>query len=199
MLVSRFITLALSLVAFCLPAAGQTSWPNRPIKIVVAAAPGGTFDVLARLIQEPLSKELGQPVVVEYKPGAGGAIGLQYMSNQPSDGYTYLLHGSSIVTVQLTQPKPPYDTLRDYASIGLLGTSPMILVAHKSQPATLGEFVKNAREHPGKLEWGTTSIGGVGQLAAEAFHQSAGIKGMVMVSYAGAAPGMTALAAGEIK
>ena len=104
---SRFITLALALIVCCLPAVGQTSWPNRPIKIVVAAAPGGTFDVLARLIQEPLSKELGQPVVLEYKPGAGGVIGLQYMLNQSSDGNTYLLHGSSIVTVQLTQPKPP--------------------------------------------------------------------------------------------
>ena len=172
---------ALLALAAAGPVLAQSDWPQRPIKFIVPAAAGGTNDVLGRYIQEPLQKILGQPVVMEYKAGAGGAIASQYVAQQPADGYTFLLHGSGFVTVPLVQKKPSYDALKDFVPVSLLGTSPMVLMAHPSMPATLGEFVQQARATPGSLEWGASALGGVGQLAMEAFHEAAGIHKMVMV------------------
>ncbi|VTU40722.1 Argininosuccinate lyase [Variovorax sp. PBS-H4] len=181
------------------PVLAQSDWPQRPVKFIVPAAAGGTNDVLGRYLQEPLQKILGQPVVMEYKPGAGGAIASQYVAQQPADGYTFLLHGSGFVTVPLVQRKPSYDALKDFVPVTLLGTSPMVLMTHPSMPATLGEFVQQARAKPGSLEWGASALGGVGQLAMEAFHEAAGIHKMVMVPYPGAGPSAQALLAGQTK
>jgi tripartite-type tricarboxylate transporter receptor subunit TctC len=181
------------------PSFAQEAWPQRPIRFIVPAAAGGTNDVLGRYIQEPLQKLLGQPVVMEYKPGAGGAIASQYVAQQPADGYTFLLHGSGLVTVPLVQKKPSYDAIKDFVPVSLLGTSPMVLMTHPSTPATLAGFVQYARAHPGELEWGASALGGVGQLAMEAFHESAGIRKMVMVPYPGAGPSAQALLAGQTK
>lgn len=159
---------ALLALAAAGPVLAQNDWPQRPIKFIVPAAAGGTNDVLGRYIQEPLQKILGQPVVMEYKAGAGGAIASQYVAQQPADGYTFLLHGSGFVTVPLVQKKPSYDALKDFVPVSLLGTSPMVLMTHPSTPATLGEFVHQARANPGSLEWGASALGGVGQLAMEA-------------------------------
>lgn len=190
---------ALLALAAAGPVLAQNDWPQRPIKFIVPAAAGGTNDVLGRYIQEPLQKILGQPVVMEYKAGAGGAIASQYVAQQPADGYTFLLHGSGFVTVPLVQKKPSYDALKDFVPVSLLGTSPMVLMTHPSMPATLGEFVQQARANPGSLEWGASALGGVGQLAMEAFHEAAGIRKMVMVPYPGAGPSAQALLAGQTK
>jgi len=181
------------------PVLAQESWPQRPIKFVVPAAAGGTNDVLGRQLQEPLTRLLGQPIVFEYKPGAGGAIASQYVAQQPADGYTFLLHGSGLVTVPLVQKKPSYDALKDFVPVSLIGTSPMVLMTHTSMPASLGDFVRNAKAHPGSLEWGASALGGVGQLAMEAFHDAADIRKMVMVPYPGAGPAAQALLAGQTK
>jgi tripartite-type tricarboxylate transporter receptor subunit TctC len=180
-------------------AAAQDAWPSRPIRFIVPAAAGGTNDVLGRHLQEPLSKLLGQPVIMEYKAGAGGAIASQYVASQPADGYTFLLHGSGLVTVPLVQKKPSYDAIKDFVSVTMIGTSPMVLMTHPSTPATLKDFVAYARANPGALEWGASALGGVGQLAMEAFHDAAGIKKMVMVPYPGAGPSAQALLAGQTK
>jgi tripartite-type tricarboxylate transporter receptor subunit TctC len=180
-------------------AMAQDAWPSRPIKFIVPAAAGGTNDVLGRFMQESLGKALGQPVVMEYKAGAGGAIASQYVATQPADGYTFLLHGSGLVTVPLVQKKPSYDALKDFVPVALIGTSPMVLMTHPSMPATLAAFVQQARGNPGSLEWGASALGGVGQLAMEAFHESAGIRKMVMVPYPGAGPSAQALLAGQTK
>jgi len=185
--------------ALARPSFAQDTWPQRPIRFIVPAAAGGTNDVLGRYIQDPLQKLLGQPVVMEYKPGAGGAIASQYVAQQPADGHTFLLHGSGLVTVPLVQRKPSYDALKDFVPVSLLGTSPMVLMTHPSMPPTLAGFVKQAREHPGQLEWGASALGGVGQLAMEAFHEAAGIRKMVMVPYPGAGPAAQALLAGQTK
>lgn len=194
----RTLLAALALAA-ALPLHAQDAWPSRPIKFVVPAAAGGTNDVIGRFLQEHLGKTLGQPVVMEYKAGAGGAIASQYVASQPADGYTFLLHGSGLVTVPLVQKKPTYDALKDFVPVSLIGTSPMVLMTHPSTPATLADFVKEARANPGKLEWGSSALGGVGQLAMEAFHEAAGIKGMVMVPFGGAGPSAQALLAGQTK
>jgi len=190
---------ALALAATVPAAHAQDAWPARPIKFVIPAAAGGTNDVLVRFMQESLGKTLGQPVVIEYKAGAGGAIASQYVATQPADGYTFLVHGSGLVTVPLVQKKPLYDALKDFVPVGLIGTSPMVLMTHPSTPATLAAFVQEARANPGKLEWGASALGGVGQLAMEAFHEAAGIKGMVMVPFPGAGPSAQALLAGQTK
>jgi len=180
-------------------ALAQDAWPQRPIRLVIPAAAGGTNDVLGRYLQEPLQKLLGQPVIFEYKPGAGGAIATQFVAQQPADGHTFLLHGSGFVTVPLVQKKPSYDALKDFVPVTLIGTSPMVLMTHPSMPPTLAGFVQQAKASPGSLEWGASALGGVGQLAMEAFHEAAGIRKMVMVPFAGASPSATALLAGQTK
>ena len=190
---------ALLALAAAAPAIAQDGWPQRPIMFVVPAAAGGTNDVLGRHLQEPLTKLLGQPIVFEYKPGAGGAIASQYVAQQPADGYTFLLHGSGLVTVPLVQKKPSYDAIRDFVPVSMIGSSPMVLMTHPSMPATLGGFVQSARSNPGSLEWGASALGGVGQLAMEAFHEAAGIRKMVMVPFGGAGPSAQALLAGQTK
>jgi tripartite-type tricarboxylate transporter receptor subunit TctC len=190
-------TAALALLAGT--ATAQDNWPQRPIRFIVPAAAGGTNDVLGRFLQEPLSKLLGQPVIMEYKAGAGGAIASQYVATQPADGYTFLLHGSGLVTVPLVQKKASYDAIKDFVPVSLIGTSPMVLMTNPSTPANLADFVKYARANPGTLEWGASALGGVGQLAMVAFHDAAGIKNMVMVPYPGAGPAAQALLGGQTK
>ncbi|MDB5827955.1 MAG: uncharacterized protein JWQ73_2175 [Variovorax sp.] len=189
--------------AVLVPLAGalraQGSWPDRPVRFIVPAAAGGTNDVLGRYLQDPLTKALGQPIIIEYKAGAGGAIASQYVANQPADGYTFLLHGSGLVTVPLVQKKPTYDAIRDFVPVTLIGTSPMVLMTNPSTPDNLKDFVEYARANPGKLEWGASALGGVGQLAMVAFQDAAGIKGMVMVPYPGAGPAAQALLTGQTK
>ena len=121
------------------------------------------------------------------------------MVSQPADGYTFLLHGSGLVTVPLVQKKPSYDALKDFVPVSLIGTSPMVLMTHPSTPDNLAAFVREARAKPGSLEWGSSALGGVGQLAMEAFHEAAGIQKMVMVPFSGAGPSAQALLGGQTK
>lgn len=191
----------LSLAALA-PLAGhlhaQDNWPSRPSRIVSAGVAGGTNDVLSRFLLEPLKKLLGQPVVIESKAGAGGAIGVQYVAQQPADGYTLLTHHNGFVTTPLVRASAGY-AVKDLVPVSLRGTSALLLMAHPSMPATLAEFVAFAKARPGKLEWGTGSLGGVGHLATEVFHDMAGIKDMVQVPFAGSAPAIQALVGGQIK
>jgi tripartite-type tricarboxylate transporter receptor subunit TctC len=180
------------------PAFAQ-EWPAKPIRIINPGAAGGTNDVLCRHIAEPFSKLLGQPVVIESKAGAGGVIGVQYVGSQPADGYTLLTHHNGFVTSPLLSPSAHYDPLKDFVPVSLKGAAPLVLMTHPSMPATLAEFVAHARANPGKLEWGTSALGGVGHLACEVFQDMAGIKGMVKVAFSGSAPATQALVGGQIK
>lgn len=177
----------------------QDNWPSRPIRIINPGAAGGTNDVMCRAIAEPLSKMLGQPVLVESKPGAGGVIGTQYLLSQPADGYTIVTNHNGFVTTPLLNPSANYDPLKDFVPVSLKAVAPLVLLTHPSMPATLAEFVAYARANPGKLEWGTSALGGVGHLACELFHDMAGIKGMVRVAFNGSAPSTQALVGGQIK
>ena len=194
-------TLLASAAALALAATGARAadgWPDHPIRFIIPAAAGGTNDVLARFLQEPLARLLGQPIIIDYKAGAGGAIGSQYVASQPADGYTFLVHGSGLVTVPLVQRKPSY-LLKDFVPVSLIGTSPMVLMTNPSTPDNLKDFIAYARAHPGQLEWGASALGGVGQLAMEAFQEAAGIHDMVMVPYPGAGPAAQALLTGQTK
>ncbi len=176
----------------------QDNWPSRSIRIVNPGAAGGTNDVLSRYLAEPLSKILGQPVIIDSRAGAGGAIGTQHVAQQPADGYTILTHHNGFITSPLVRSSSGYEA-KDLVPVSLQGTSPMILMAHPSMPATLAEFVAHARSNPGKLEWGTASLGGVGHLATEVFHDMADIRDQVRVAFSGSAPAIQALLGGQVK
>lgn len=176
----------------------QSDWPSRPIRIVSAGVPGGTNDVLSRYLIEPLSKILGQSVIIDSRPGAGGAIGTQFVAQQPADGYTLLTHHNGFVTTPLVRSNVGYQ-VSDLMPISLQGTSPLLLMAHPSMPDNLADFIAYAKANPGKLEWGTGSMGGVGHLATEVFNDMAGIKDMVQVSFSGSVAAIQALVGGQIK
>lgn len=105
---------------------------------------------------------LGQPVIIDYKAGAGGVVASQHVMSLPADGYTYILRNSGMVTVPLVQKRPSYDPLNDFMAAALIGTSPMVLMANASAPGTLVDFVAHARTNPGGLEWGSSALGGAG-------------------------------------
>ena len=134
------------------------AWPTRTVKVVVPYAPGGVTDTMARVTADRLGKMLGQTFYIENKPGAGGAIGIDYALHSPHDGYTILFVGSTLFTVLPLAQKVNYEPLKDLVPISITGTNGMVLVAAKDAPySTLREFIDYARAHPGKI---TYSSGG---------------------------------------
>jgi tripartite-type tricarboxylate transporter receptor subunit TctC len=195
----HLLSLAAASAALPFHASAQEQWPLKPIRIINPGAPGGTNDVLSRHMVEPLSKLLGQPVLIESKAGAGGVVGVQYLLQQPADGYTILTHHNGLVTAPLVSAGARYDPLKDVVPLSLQGTSPLVLMVHPTMPGTLAEFLAYARANPGKLEWGTAALGGVGHLTTEVFNDAVGIKDTVRVAYPGSAPAIQALVSGQIK
>ncbi|MFZ5779501.1 MAG: Bug family tripartite tricarboxylate transporter substrate binding protein [Pseudomonadota bacterium] len=175
-------------------------YPDKPIRLVVPYAPGGTTDIMARTLQEPLSKALGQPVIVDNKAGAAGAIGTAQVANAPPDGYTLIFgnNGPSAI-VPLIQKGVGYDPVKDFAPVSLVSVAPMTLVVHPSVPAsTVNELIAYARKQPDGLEYGTAGAGSLGHLATELFGKEAGIK-LVHVPYKGQALSTMGVLNGEVK
>jgi tripartite-type tricarboxylate transporter receptor subunit TctC len=189
--------------AFIIAVAGnagaQAPYPARPITMVVGFAPGGGTDTASRIIAKKLGENLGQTVLVENKPGAGGNIATDMVARAAPDGYTILLAsvGSMAITPHLP-PKPPYDPLRDLAPITMAVVFPNVLVIHPSVPAnTLAEFVALAKAKPGSLNYGSSGIGNAGHMAGELFRLYARID-FVHVPYKGGGPATTDLLGGQI-
>jgi tripartite-type tricarboxylate transporter receptor subunit TctC len=173
-------------------------WPARSVRIVANLPPGGSNDLLARLLAERLQPVLGQPVIVENKPGAGGNIGTEYVARQPADGYTLLLTPSSHVVNPYFFAKLPYDPIKDFEPISLINTIPFVLTVNASMPATsMKEFLAYARANPGKLTYGSAGIGQPHHLAAEMLKSMTGID-ILHVPYKGAGGIVPALLGGEI-
>jgi tripartite-type tricarboxylate transporter receptor subunit TctC len=195
-----FISSALAALVFSTGAAwAQTgSWPTRPVRIVANLPPGGSNDLLARLLAERLQPALGQPVIVENKPGASGNIGADYVAKQPADGYTLLLTPSSLVINPHFFAKLPFDPIKDFEPISLLSTVTFVLTVNAGVPAeSMKEFVAHARANPGKLTYGSAGIGQPHHLAAELLKSMTGID-IVHVPYKGAGGIVPALLGGEI-
>ena len=190
--------LAASLLA-ALPASARWS-PARPLRLVVPFAPGGQPDVVARALAEPLAKALGQPVVVENRPGAGGNIAADFVAKAAPDGHTLLVGTNGPLAVSpALDPKLPYDPLRDLAAVTLVGTSPNLIVAHPSLGVdTLAQLVAKARGEPGRLNFASVGKGSVSQLSMELLNSVAGMK-TVHVPYNGGAPAVMALLAGDVQ
>ena len=177
-------------------ALAQSKYPEKPIKIIVPFPPGGGVDLTARLLMEPLAKELGQQIVVENKGGAGGIIGVEAMSHAPPDGYTLSLTGAGTLTAgPHLRPKMPYDPLA-LAQITRLVRMPFIVAVRNDLPArTLPEFIDLAKRQ--ELRWASGGIGTSQHLAGELFTQMSGLK-MIHVPYRGTGPALNDLAAGIV-
>ena len=175
--------------------ASAESFPNRPIKIIVPFPPGGGVDLTARLLMEPLSKELGQTVIVENKGGAGGIIGVEAMSHSPADGYTLALTGVGTLTAGPHLRKMPYDPMA-LSHITRLVRMPFIVAVRNDLPArTLPEFMELAKKT--EIRWASGGIGTSQHLAGELFVQMSGLK-MVHVPYRGTGPALNDLSAGIV-
>ena len=193
----RLLTIASLLLSSAVAAQWQ---PARPIRIVVPFAPGGQPDVVARALAEPLSRALGQPVVVENRPGAGGNIAAESVARANADGYTLLMGTNGPLAVSpALQRSLPYDPFRDFAPVTLVGTSPnLIAVGPATGVATLEQLVERARAEPGKLNFSSVGKGSISQLSMELLNSVAGIR-TVHIPYNGGAPAVTALLAGDVQ
>jgi tripartite-type tricarboxylate transporter receptor subunit TctC len=174
------------------------AYPEKPIRLIVGFPPGGGADIIARAIGPELGKSLGQTVVVDNRAGANGIIATQALASAPADGYTLMLTISSHVTNALLYPKAPYDTLKDFAPVSLVATSPFILVANPSLPANnVTELVALAKAKPGSINYGSPGNGSTQHLFHELMNLSAGVT-MTHVAYKGGAPMLTDLLAGYV-
>ncbi|MCW5236451.1 Bug family tripartite tricarboxylate transporter substrate binding protein [Verminephrobacter eiseniae] len=175
-----------------------TAWPGRPIRLIVPFPAGGATDSLARAIGESMATELGQSMIIDNRPGAGGIIGAEAAARAAGDGYTLLVGtNSTLVTGQYLYQKLPYDPSQ-FELIGLIGITPLILLANSTVPAkTLHELVVHAKENPGKLSYGSFGNGTTSHLAGELFKQMTGTE-MLHVPYKGAFEGIPAILSGQI-
>ena len=183
-----------------LPTVAMAQYPDKPIKLIVPYSPGGTTDIMARTLQEPLSKALGQPVIVDNKAGAAGAIGTKQVATAPPDGYTLIFgnNGPSAI-IPLIQKDVGYDPVKDFAPVSLVSIAPLTLVVHPSVPATnVKELIAWAKTQPGGVDYATAGAGSLGHLATELFGKEAGIK-LNHVPYKGQAPSTMAVLNGEVK
>lgn len=184
----------------CFNVQAQAAYPAKAIELVVPFAPGGTVNLTARMLATRMSDVLGQPVIVENKPGAGGNIGAGYAAKARGDGYTllYATMGNQVIQ-PLVSRNLPYSPSKDFVPIALFATVPNVLVVSADTPATtIGELVQYARQNPGKLNMGSAGIGSVNHMVGELFMYRAGVN-FSHVPYKGAGPAATDLLAGQIQ
>ena len=196
--------LLVAALAFCLApvtALAQSpadKYPERPIKIIVPFAPGGSTDILARVIGQKMTENWGQSVIVDTRPGAATVIGTQAAAKADPDGYTLIIVVSNLATNPALHASLPYDALKDFAPVSLLTVTPLILIVPASFPArSVQELIDHARANPGKLNFGSPGSGSGGHLAIEQFRHAFGLQ-MVHVPYKGAGPAVAAIVANEV-
>jgi tripartite-type tricarboxylate transporter receptor subunit TctC len=179
------------------PAFSQQPYPARPIRFILTFPPGGTVDITARIVQPKLSEALAQPIVIDNRGGAGGAVGTEVAAKSAPDGYTFLVTLSSH-TINPLLYKLRYDVERDFAPVSLLVSAPQLITVHPSVPAkTLRDFVALAKERPGAYSYGTPGTGTPGHIAGELLKLKTGIN-IVHVPYKGGGPAVADAVAGQI-
>jgi len=196
-----FLRLAAGVAA--LPAVSRLAWaqayPSRPVRLIVPIAPGGASDITARLIGQWLSERLGQPFIIENRPGAGNNIGTEAVVRAPADGYTLLLCGTSNATNATIYDKLNFNFIRDIAPVAGIIRGSFVLLVNPSVPAkSVPEFIAYAKASPRKVNMGSSGVGGVSHVAGELFKMMAGID-MVHVPYRGGGPALTDLIAGQVQ
>lgn len=192
------LLLAACLLGALLPAQAQ-EWPAKPIRWVVPFPPGGAMDAIARALGEKAGKTLGQPVVIENKPGAGGNIGADFVAKAPGDGYTMMITSIGMATNKFLYPRLNYDPVKDFAPVSLLAVVPNVLVTNATQPnvKTVADVVANARAQPGRLTFASAGNGTSIHLAGEVFAAQAQVD-MLHVPYKGSGPAVTDLIGGQV-
>ncbi len=197
----RWLAAAVFVAAGLIPAVApaQEIYPNRPVRFVVPFPPGGSYDVIARLLGRYMSERWGQQIIVDNRSGAAGNIGTEYVARSKPDGYTLLVFGDGLLINQSLYSNPPYNTERDFDPITLAAISPQMLVANPGLGIkTIPELVALAKTRPGKINYGTAGAGTPGHLGGELLNRLAGIQ-LVHVPYRGGAQTMQDVVAGQIE
>ena len=174
------------------------TWPSKPVRVIVPFPPGGASDALARTVAQKMSEQLGQPFLIDNKPGAASTIGIAEAAKTPADGYTILLAAAPYVITQYVYPKLSYDVRKDFVPLGLLQTTPTLLVVNPALGVTtMADFLKLAKSKPGQVSYATPGGGSLPHLIGELFKQQAGID-MMHVPYKGGGPALADLLAGHV-
>jgi len=199
---TRFVHRSIALLAACFASAAALAagFPERPVTLVVPYPPGGATDIVARIVAKGMTQRLGQTVLVDNKAGAGTAIGAGAVAQAAPDGYTLLISSNTTFTVNpALKSKLPYDAQKSFESIGLIGTSPLVLLAKPSLPASnVKELVALAKAQPGKLAYGSFGNGTTSHFAGEMFKIATGAE-ILHVPYKGSSPAMTDLIGGQVQ
>ena len=192
----RVLLSSVALLLFTSAEAQQ--YPSRPIRFVMAYPPGGSSDALARPIANEMTKGLGQPVLLEYKPGGGSTIGADFTAKSPPDGYTIVLLLTAHAVNATLMPKLPYDTMRDFTPITLAAVAPLVVEVNAQSPiTTLRELIDAARSSKGKINYASAGPGNTSHLAVELFKMTVGVD-MTHVPYKGSGPAITAILGREV-
>jgi tripartite-type tricarboxylate transporter receptor subunit TctC len=182
------------------PAVAQ-SYPAKPVKVVVPYAPGGSTDLVGRVVAQALTEGFanGQPFVVDNRPGAGGAIGIELVTKSPPDGHTIVLTGNGAITVSVHMTALNYDPMKDLAGVSMVASVPIAIAAHPSLPVkSVAELIAYAKPRRRGINYSSNGLGSVSYLAGELFQRTAGIE-FVHITYKGSAPGGAAIASGEVQ
>ncbi|RKJ96554.1 Bug family tripartite tricarboxylate transporter substrate binding protein [Alicycliphilus denitrificans] len=189
--------LGAAILALAGHAAAQT-YPAKPVRMVIPFPPGGTLDAVGRMLAQKLGEQMGQPFVVENKPGGNGVIGADIVAKAPADGYTLLFNASTFTTAPMTMKSVPYSVTRDFAPVALVAKAPLSVAINKNLPITdIRSLIAHARAHPGKMTFAVGSIGSAGHLSTELLKRAGQIDYLV-VPYKGTAPAFQDLIGGQI-
>jgi tripartite-type tricarboxylate transporter receptor subunit TctC len=191
---------AAALIATTTSFGALAAYPDKPIRLVIGFPAGGPLDQHARLLSERLQAVLGQPLIIDYKAGAGGTVGAQEVMKAPADGYTLMLANTGVMVINpALYSKLPYQTLRDFTPIARTAMQPLALLVNTQVPAkTLPEFIAYARSRPGQVNYGSAGNGGISHLVPEMFKSATGLF-MVHIPYRGSAPAFTDLMGGQVQ
>jgi tripartite-type tricarboxylate transporter receptor subunit TctC len=196
----KFARAALALILATATAASMAAFPDKPIRLVIGFPAGGPLDQHARLLSDRLQAVLGQPIIIDYKSGAGGTVGAQDVMKAPADGYTLMLANTGVMVINPgLYSKLPYNTTRDFTPIARTAMQPLALLVNPKVPAnTLKEFMDYARSRPGQVNYGSAGNGGISHLVPEMFKSATGLF-MVHIPYRGSAPAFTDLMGGQVQ
>ena len=196
----RIFVFLLAFTALCVSLPARAEYPSRPVTLIVAFTPGGPSDLLARILGKKLEQLLGQPFVIENRPGAGGNIAAEVAAHAPPDGYTLLMGNNSILATNASlYRKIGYDAERDFAPVSLIGSQANILVVNSALPVrSLGELIALAKQKPGQLNFASSGYGAAAHLSGELFKAQAGID-ILHVAYKGAAPALQDVIGGHVQ
>ncbi len=194
-----FLGAAFAAVSVSAPSALAQAFPNKPVKLVVTYPPGGSSDLMARIMGQKLNELWNQPVVIESKPGAAGAIGMEFTARQPADGYTFVIGNMQPAAVNPLITKVPYSMEKDFIPVALTTVGPNILVVPAASPfKTLGDLVTAAKANPGKINFATSGPGSLSHLAAEMMMRQGNLK-MAHIPYKGGGQAIIDVIAGQVQ